>query len=94
MRRRVLSWDLAQGITEQLHSLKCNMVASVPVYFPYMGPGIVMHQEEPKTHCTSVESDNSSKDFILIPTGSLGAVGYPVGFCACLHGYASPPPNR
>ncbi len=31
---------------------------------------IAMHQEEPRTHCTSIGSDNGSKDFIPIPNGS------------------------
>ncbi len=35
--------------------------------------GIVVHQEEPRTHCTSIESDNVSKDIIPIPNGSQGA---------------------
>ncbi|MCJ8733292.1 hypothetical protein PDJAM_G00221580 [Pangasius djambal] len=29
-----------------------------------MRPGTVMHQEEPRAHCTSVGSDNGSEDFI------------------------------
>ncbi len=32
--------------------------------------GIAVHQEEPRTHCTSIGSDNGSKDFIPIPNGS------------------------
>ncbi|CAI9538629.1 unnamed protein product, partial [Staurois parvus] len=32
----------------------------------HMRLGIVVHQKEPRTHCTSVGSDNGSKDFILI----------------------------
>ncbi|KAI9536432.1 hypothetical protein NQZ68_033691 [Dissostichus eleginoides] len=41
-----------------------------------MRPGLVVHQEEPWTHCTSAGSDIGSKDFILIPNGSQGA-GFP-----------------
>ncbi|KAJ8356578.1 hypothetical protein SKAU_G00193720 [Synaphobranchus kaupii] len=32
-----------------------------------MRPGIVLHQEEPRAHCTSVKSDNGSEDFIPVP---------------------------
>ncbi|KAI4871611.1 hypothetical protein NFI96_000999 [Prochilodus magdalenae] len=50
----------------------------LPAYSRHMRPGIVVHQEEPRTHCTSVGSDNGSKDFILIPNSSQGAVVQPV----------------
>ncbi|XP_072569851.1 zinc finger SWIM domain-containing protein 7 isoform X3 [Paramormyrops kingsleyae] len=46
----------------------------LPAYSRHMRLGIVMHQEEPRTHCTSVGSDNGSMDFILIPSGSQGVV--------------------
>uniref|UniRef100_A0A8C4T507 Golgi brefeldin A resistant guanine nucleotide exchange factor 1 n=1 Tax=Erpetoichthys calabaricus TaxID=27687 RepID=A0A8C4T507_ERPCA len=32
----------------------------------HMKPGIVLHQEEPKAHCSSVKSDSGSEDFILV----------------------------
>ncbi|KAJ8339725.1 hypothetical protein SKAU_G00343580 [Synaphobranchus kaupii] len=38
-----------------------------------MRPGIVLHQEEPRAHCTSVRSDNGSEDFIPVPNSSRGA---------------------
>ncbi|KAJ8352103.1 hypothetical protein SKAU_G00235790 [Synaphobranchus kaupii] len=41
-----------------------------------MRPGIVLHQEEPRAHCTSVRSDNRSEDFIPVPNSSQGTVGY------------------
>ncbi|CAB1429370.1 unnamed protein product [Pleuronectes platessa] len=37
---------------------------------------IVPQQEEPSAPCTSVRSDNRSEDFILLPNGSQGTVGY------------------
>ncbi|KAJ8355029.1 hypothetical protein SKAU_G00225960 [Synaphobranchus kaupii] len=37
--------------------------------------GIVLHQEEPRAHCTSVRSDNGSEDFIPVPNSSQGTVG-------------------
>ncbi len=39
-----------------------------------MRQGIVMQQEEPRTQCTSVGSDNGSMDFIPIPNGSQGVI--------------------
>ena len=33
----------------------------------HMWPGIVLHQEEPRSHCTSARSDSHSEDFILVP---------------------------
>lgn len=45
---------------------------------------IVVHHEEPRTHCTSVGSDSGPKNFILIPNGSQGAIS-----CS-LYGYTSP----
>lgn len=40
-------------------------------YSCHLRPGIVVHQEEPRTHCTSVESDNCTKDFIPVPPSIL-----------------------
>lgn len=36
-------------------------------------PDIVVHLDELRTDCNSVQSDSGSKDFILIPNGSQGA---------------------
>ncbi|MEQ2307805.1 hypothetical protein AMECASPLE_021992 [Ameca splendens] len=36
----------------------------LPAYSCHMRLGIIMHQEEPRTHCTSEESNNWLKDFI------------------------------
>ncbi len=66
----------------------CNLVVSdgpkynVPEVF---SPGIVMHQEEPRTHCASVGSDNGSKDFIPIPNGRSGC------HCLACRGLCIPP---
>ncbi|KAJ8374091.1 hypothetical protein SKAU_G00046710 [Synaphobranchus kaupii] len=57
--------DLDQGISEEL-----------PTHSGHMRPGIVLHQEEPRAHCTSVRSDNHSEDFIPVPNSSQGTVGY------------------
>lgn len=41
-----------------------------------MRPDIVLHQEEPGTHWTSVRSLDCSEDFITVPHSSQGTVGY------------------
>ncbi|TWW81768.1 hypothetical protein D4764_01G0015830 [Takifugu flavidus] len=55
--------DLDQGITELLDSLRINLVApdepkhnvpeELPAYSSYMRSGIVVNQEEPRSHFTS-----------------------------------------
>ncbi|KAI4896776.1 hypothetical protein NFI96_003611 [Prochilodus magdalenae] len=50
------------------------ILQELPTYSRHMRPGIVVHQEEPRTHCTSVGSDSGSEDFILMPSSSQGAV--------------------
>ncbi|KAI4885571.1 hypothetical protein NFI96_007362, partial [Prochilodus magdalenae] len=42
----------------------------LPAYSCHMRPGIVVHQEEPRTHCTSIGSDKGSEDFIPMPNSS------------------------
>lgn len=39
------------------------------------------NQEEPRTYCTSIGSDTSFKDFILVPNSSEGSVGQHVEVC-------------
>ncbi|KAJ8342163.1 hypothetical protein SKAU_G00320910 [Synaphobranchus kaupii] len=78
--------DLDQGINELLDSLWREL----PTHSGHMRPGIVLHQEEPRAHCTSVKSDNRSEDFIPVPNSSQGTVGYGMEVCATLQGYASP----
>ncbi|KAJ8359464.1 hypothetical protein SKAU_G00159890 [Synaphobranchus kaupii] len=60
--------DLDQGISELLDRNCLHTLAT--------RPGIVLHQEEPRAHCTSVRSDNRSEDFIPVPNSSQGTVGY------------------
>ena len=43
--------------------------------------GIVLHQEEPRAHCTSVRSDSRSKDIIPVANSSQGTVGYDMEVC-------------
>ena len=37
---------------------------------------IVLHQEDPRAHCTSVWSDGHSEDFILVPNSNQVTVGW------------------
>lgn len=57
-RWRMMSWWWCSFILQKLYS----------TYSRYMRPVIAMHQEKPRTHCTSIRSDGGSKDFIPIPT--------------------------
>ena len=49
---------------------------------------IVLHQEEPRAHCTSVKSENRTEDFIPVPISSQGTVGCDMEVCAVLQGYS------
>lgn len=40
----------------------------LPAYSRHMRPNIVVHEEEPRTHCISEGSDSWLKDFTLNPT--------------------------
>ena len=46
--------------------------------------GVVLHQEEPRAHCSTIRSDSQSEDFILVPNSSQGTVGYEMEVCATL----------
>ncbi len=60
------------------HSINSFILQELPTYSRNMRQGIIVHQEEPRTHCISVGSDKGSKDFIPIPNGSQGLA------CRCL----------
>ena len=56
-------------------------------------PHEVGHRPAPggtMAHCNSVRSDNCSEDFTLVPYTSQCAVGYDIGVCVTLQGYATP----
>ncbi|CAB1457248.1 unnamed protein product [Pleuronectes platessa] len=55
----------------------------LPAYACHMRPGIIVHQEEPRTYCTSVGSDHGFKDFIPIPSMDMPP-----------QTITDPPPNR
>ncbi len=44
-----------------------------PMHSGHIRPGIVLHHEEPRAHCTSIRSDNGSEDLIPVPKSSKGA---------------------
>lgn len=50
-----------------------------------MWPAIIVLQDEPKTHYTSIGSDKKFKDFIMIHNGSQGAVAKPVEVYASMN---------
>lgn len=54
--------------------IKSFILPSSSCLHPHTRLGIVMHQEEPRTHSIRVGSDTGFKDFILITNGSQGAV--------------------
>ncbi len=62
------------NVPEVFYGLNSLIIQELPAHSCHMRPGIVVHQEQPRTHCTSVGSDNGSKDFILIPNDSHGAI--------------------
>lgn len=52
---------------------QCSVLQQLPPYSRYVRLDIIMHQEEPRAHSTSVGSDIRPKDFILIPNCQLSA---------------------
>ncbi len=46
----------------------------LPMHSGHMRPGIVLHYEESRAHCTSIRSDNGSEDLIPVPKSSKGAL--------------------
>ena len=64
--------------------------SSLSQHSGHMRPGIVLHQEEPRTHCTSIRFENLSEGFIPVPNRSQGTVGCDMEVCETLQGYASP----
>ncbi|TWW59185.1 hypothetical protein D4764_06G0007150 [Takifugu flavidus] len=63
--------DLDQGITELLDSLRINLATQdgpkhnvpeeLPAYSSHMRSGIVVDQEEPRSHCTSREENGGGQ---------------------------------
>ena len=50
---------------------------------------IVLHQEKPMAHYTSIKSNNCSEDFIQVSHSSQGTIGYDIEVCATHQEYAA-----
>ncbi|KAI4885480.1 hypothetical protein NFI96_027047 [Prochilodus magdalenae] len=74
----VFYWIQVRGAGGPVNGINSFILHELPAYSRHMSLGIVVHQEEPRTHCTSVGSDKGSKDFIPMPNSSQGAVVQPV----------------
>ncbi|KAI1901946.1 hypothetical protein AGOR_G00039660 [Albula goreensis] len=44
-------------------NVRAIVIQELPTLSGHMRPGIALHQEEPRAHCTSARSDNGSEDF-------------------------------
>ena len=55
------------GTWGPVNGINGSIIQELPTHSGYLRPNIVLHQEEPRAHCTSVRSDNGSEDFILVP---------------------------
>ncbi|CAB1414743.1 unnamed protein product [Pleuronectes platessa] len=79
MSRRMVSWGISSETwirvrenerANKWHRYLCHQGTAYTLW-PH-----VLHQEEPRAHCTSVRSDHLSEDFILVANSSQGTVGY------------------
>ncbi|KAI4892783.1 hypothetical protein NFI96_006341, partial [Prochilodus magdalenae] len=71
--KQIRSWTAKDPLLSQVrrasgpvNGINSFILQELPAYSLHMRLGIVVHQEEPRTHCTSVGSDNGSEDFILV----------------------------
>ena len=71
----VLNWIQLWGTWGPVNGIKDFVIQELPIHSRHMRLGIVLHQEEPRAHCTSVRSDNGSEDFIPVPNSSQGTIG-------------------
>lgn len=81
------SWTANRRYLIPFNGIDSFILQELLAYTCHMRQGIIMHQEEPKTSCTSEGSDNGSKDLISVPNVGQGAIIYSVQVCASLHGY-------
>lgn len=68
----------------------CQYVLPLHCHSGHMRSDIVLHQKEPRLHCTSIRSDSHSEDFVSLPHSSQDTIGYDTEVCASFKGYASP----
>lgn len=57
-----------------VNGINALVIQDLPAHSGHMRPGIVLHQEEPRAHCTCIRSDNCSEDFIPVPNSSQGNI--------------------
>ncbi|CAB1439454.1 unnamed protein product [Pleuronectes platessa] len=65
------------------HDVQSMAIQEMPTDTCYMRLSIVLHQKEPRAHCTRISSDNHSEDFFLV------AAVYDMAVCATPQGHAS-----
>ena len=63
------------------NGINAFVIQELPTHASHVRPGIVLHQEEPREHCTNVRFDNCSEDCILVPNSRQGTIGYDRGLC-------------
>lgn len=66
---RGLQLDLGWVSVGWVSSINCFILQKLSAYSdaPNETCGIIVYQEEPRTHCTSAGSDSGSKGFMLVP---------------------------
>ncbi|MEQ2179811.1 hypothetical protein GOODEAATRI_028968 [Goodea atripinnis] len=52
-------WNYVRGAWRTVDGINSFILPDLPAYSCHMRPGITMHQEEPRTHCTREGSNNS-----------------------------------
>lgn len=57
---------MVMGIWGPVSCINAFAIHGLPAYSSHMRPDIVLHQEEPRDHCTSVRSGNHSEEIIPV----------------------------
>lgn len=65
-----------RGKREPVNGINACIIQELTTHSGHIRLGIVLHQEEPRAHSTSVRSDDHSEDFIPVPNSCKGTVGY------------------
>ncbi|XP_073321443.1 uncharacterized protein [Pagrus major] len=85
MSRRVVSWGISSqtwiGASVRrtrgtFNGINAFVLQELPPHCGHMRPVTILHQDEPRAHCTSVRSDSRAEDFIPVPNSSQGTVGF------------------
>ncbi len=72
-----LNWILVWGTWGPVSGISAFIIQKLSTPSGHMRLDFIMHQEEPRAHCTSVRSDNGLEDFIPVANNSKGTV------CTC-----------